>query len=374
MKIRTLIPACSILGFFALALRLPAPSDESGQGPYTLGAYGCAFATRFPLDPYLDITPTGDVTAIAGAGTSGDAFAFAYTPAPLPIQGLQDYLGGRRGGYRAFNSVHAKSSCKKPGAAAAVSRSTAVYQAGVEGGTMGSQFVVELSSPFRGFLEIQGVVFPLIETPPDFLAQVYFRVEIWKGLNADDSGTMQYETCAEGSATLTWDGMSALLIKDDALADSDFEPEDRGDGVLRYSINTEGSISFTAGRNDQIVVIMELALQTSANVSSEAGASTSLYAQADFGNSMEVELTTSTPGYHLYMRDHRAYLDIAPTNGGTQLTVTGPATGTYVLQSSPDLSQWTPFATNMNFTGSFTYLDTNAPAGVARFYRAAKVE
>jgi hypothetical protein len=44
----------------------------------------------------------------------------------------------------------------------------------------------------------------------------------------------------------------------------------------------------------------------------------------------------------------------------------------YRIDTSPDLSAWTPLATVTNLTGKLQWTDTNAPAQGARFYRAVK--
>jgi uncharacterized repeat protein (TIGR01451 family) len=60
------------------------------------------------------------------------------------------------------------------------------------------------------------------------------------------------------------------------------------------------------------------------------------------------------------------------TNGSFQLTLTGQAGQTYVIQASTNLVNWVPIATNtLNVTGTYKYIDTNSPSFNQRYYRAA---
>lgn len=44
----------------------------------------------------------------------------------------------------------------------------------------------------------------------------------------------------------------------------------------------------------------------------------------------------------------------------------------YLIESSSDLSAWTPVATVTNLVGKLQWTDLDAPGGSARFYRAVK--
>lgn len=56
-------------------------------------------------------------------------------------------------------------------------------------------------------------------------------------------------------------------------------------------------------------------------------------------------------------------------NGRFQFSVSGQTNATYVVQASQTFAQWSSLATNIAFTGSFDFLDTNAPSFPQRSYR-----
>ncbi len=59
------------------------------------------------------------------------------------------------------------------------------------------------------------------------------------------------------------------------------------------------------------------------------------------------------------------------SNGQFQFQVNGMSGRNYRVDASTNLTSWVPLATNTAFGGSFTFIDTNAPAFKSRFYRAA---
>jgi uncharacterized repeat protein (TIGR03803 family) len=62
---------------------------------------------------------------------------------------------------------------------------------------------------------------------------------------------------------------------------------------------------------------------------------------------------------------------IAPTltTGAFEMQMAGPAGSNYYLQTSTDLSNWTPFSSNYAMDGILDFSDTNAGAQPMRFYR-----
>ncbi len=58
-----------------------------------------------------------------------------------------------------------------------------------------------------------------------------------------------------------------------------------------------------------------------------------------------------------------------PSNGVFRLLLSGESYRTYVGQFSPDLMNWTSFATNISASSQIEFLDTNAPQSDLRFYR-----
>ncbi len=54
----------------------------------------------------------------------------------------------------------------------------------------------------------------------------------------------------------------------------------------------------------------------------------------------------------------------------TQVTVTGPAGFTYLVETSTDAKTWTRILTNPAPTGITTFIDTTVPKSPYRFYRA----
>jgi hypothetical protein len=57
-----------------------------------------------------------------------------------------------------------------------------------------------------------------------------------------------------------------------------------------------------------------------------------------------------------------------------QVTLTGQAGVTYVLQGSLDLTTWTPIATNAApGSGIIKFTDSSAPSHAKRFYRAIRL-
>jgi hypothetical protein len=59
------------------------------------------------------------------------------------------------------------------------------------------------------------------------------------------------------------------------------------------------------------------------------------------------------------------------SNGHAQLLVTSVSPATVTVETSPDLGQWKPIATNVTAGGSSIVTDPEPAAGAARFYRAA---
>lgn len=58
------------------------------------------------------------------------------------------------------------------------------------------------------------------------------------------------------------------------------------------------------------------------------------------------------------------------TPAGLELSLAGPASGTYVIEASTNLTDWTAISTNSGVTGSVVFTDTTAASYSRRFYRA----
>ena len=54
------------------------------------------------------------------------------------------------------------------------------------------------------------------------------------------------------------------------------------------------------------------------------------------------------------------------------INISGRVGMTYVIESSIDLQNWTPVATNQTFNGAVSYQDAGAPGSTKRFYRATE--
>ncbi len=60
----------------------------------------------------------------------------------------------------------------------------------------------------------------------------------------------------------------------------------------------------------------------------------------------------------------------AMTTAGFHLQMSTPATSNVVVEASSDMKTWTPIYTNLNSTGSLSFMDTDATNHPARYYRA----
>ncbi|HEY1661182.1 MAG TPA: hypothetical protein VGI03_02080 [Verrucomicrobiae bacterium] len=58
------------------------------------------------------------------------------------------------------------------------------------------------------------------------------------------------------------------------------------------------------------------------------------------------------------------------TAAGFKLQMSAPANSNVVVEASSDLKSWTPIYTNLNSTGSLSFMDTDATNHPARYYRA----
>jgi hypothetical protein len=65
-----------------------------------------------------------------------------------------------------------------------------------------------------------------------------------------------------------------------------------------------------------------------------------------------------------------ALTDMGFANGAFQFSLNGLASGSYDIQTSSNLIDWTTILTNYPFSGSVTVTDTNAAEFSLRFYRA----
>jgi hypothetical protein len=65
-----------------------------------------------------------------------------------------------------------------------------------------------------------------------------------------------------------------------------------------------------------------------------------------------------------------ALTDVGFANGAFQFSLNGFASGSYDIQASSNLLDWTTILTNYPFSGSVTVTDTNAAEFGNRFYRA----
>jgi hypothetical protein len=66
----------------------------------------------------------------------------------------------------------------------------------------------------------------------------------------------------------------------------------------------------------------------------------------------------------------RLVLTARLVNGQVQLQLTGPASKRYLLQSSPDLSNWINVSTNVLTDGQISLTDSPPANSSPRFYRA----
>jgi hypothetical protein len=82
-----------------------------------------------------------------------------------------------------------------------------------------------------------------------------------------------------------------------------------------------------------------------------------------------VGVVTSEPAY-LVLDGPLRVNACAMNNGAFTLQMVGPAGGNYIIESSSDLINWVPIATNNSPEGILNFTDTNAGSMTSQFYRA----